>query len=315
MALATPSVPEAERRAIIASRLPHPVWPPQRLKIVAVDAESGEERVFDNDSGVDLVDAVAASCAVPGVWPPVTIGEHRYMDGGMRSITNADLAQDAERVLVVSLLNLEGAQSTLPQEVAQLEAGGSAGEGGVAGRGVGGGDRSECAGPRSAERDGAGRPRARAAGGDGVARILVWRKQHLTRAGGEWRGSSPLCLLLVLNADRSGRARHSVRRRGRSKRRWLDRRVVECFVMVFSFAAVLAVDKRSAARRVRCRERSARKARRPSTLCLPFEPVGNGSACRQPVTRENALSPHPDVPPLSDLHRCCRASPGLPALL
>ncbi|WP_219966459.1 patatin-like phospholipase family protein [Deinococcus irradiatisoli] len=126
MALATPSVPEAERRAIIASRLPNPVWPKQRLKIVAVDAESGEERIFDNDSGVDLVDAVAASCAVPGVWPPMTIGGHRYMDGGMRSITNADLAGGMGRVLVVSLLNLEGAQSTLPQEVAQLEAAGSA---------------------------------------------------------------------------------------------------------------------------------------------------------------------------------------------
>ncbi len=126
VALAASSVPEAQRRAIIASRLPHPVWPPQRLRIVAVDVHSGEERVFDNGSGVNLIDAVAASCAVPGVWPPVTIGERRYMDGGIRSITNADLAEGAGRVLVLSLMNLEGSHSTLPQEVAQLEAGGAA---------------------------------------------------------------------------------------------------------------------------------------------------------------------------------------------
>jgi NTE family protein len=47
---------------------------------------------FAKDSGVDLVDAVAASCAVPGVWPPVTIDGSRYIDGGVRSGTNADMA-------------------------------------------------------------------------------------------------------------------------------------------------------------------------------------------------------------------------------
>lgn len=126
MALSTSTVPEPQRRAIIASRLPNPAWPQQHLKIVAVDVHSGEERVFNNDAGVELVDAVAASCAVPGVWPPVSIGESRYMDGGMRSITNADLAEGAGRVLVLSLMNLEGAQSALPQEVARLEVTGSA---------------------------------------------------------------------------------------------------------------------------------------------------------------------------------------------
>jgi NTE family protein len=50
---------------------------------------------------VALVDAVAASCAVPGVWPPVAIGDRRYMDGGTRSMTNADLAAGAARVLIV----------------------------------------------------------------------------------------------------------------------------------------------------------------------------------------------------------------------
>jgi predicted acylesterase/phospholipase RssA len=47
--------------------------------------------------GVGLVDAVGASCAVPRVWPPVTIGERRFMDGGMRTVANADLARGYER--------------------------------------------------------------------------------------------------------------------------------------------------------------------------------------------------------------------------
>jgi NTE family protein len=57
---------------------------------------------FDASSGVDLVDAVGASCAVPGVWPPVTINGRRLMDGGMRSPANADLAAGYDRVVVVA---------------------------------------------------------------------------------------------------------------------------------------------------------------------------------------------------------------------
>src|SRR4051812_32776339 len=81
LALAAETAPEAERRAVIEARLPVHDWPEQRLVIVAVDAETGEPRRFDRASGVSLVDAVAASCAVPGVWPAVTIGGRRYVDG------------------------------------------------------------------------------------------------------------------------------------------------------------------------------------------------------------------------------------------
>ncbi|MBP2326196.1 NTE family protein [Kibdelosporangium banguiense] len=100
-ALAADTVPEADRRAAIASRLPSPDWPSRRLVIIAVDAETGEPRAFDNDSGVDLVDAVAASCAVPGVWPPVTIDGRRYVDGGVRSVDNVDYAAGAKRLVVL----------------------------------------------------------------------------------------------------------------------------------------------------------------------------------------------------------------------
>lgn len=107
-ALAAPTIPEAERRAIIESRLPVYTWPQQRLLIVAVDTATGEEYVIGRESGVSLVDAVAASCAVPGVWPPVTIAGRRYMDGGMRSATNADLANGYNRILILNPLG-EGA--------------------------------------------------------------------------------------------------------------------------------------------------------------------------------------------------------------
>jgi len=55
-----------------------------------VDVHDGSPKIFSKDSGVGLARAVASSCAVPGIFPPVTIDGHRYMDGGMRSLTNAD---------------------------------------------------------------------------------------------------------------------------------------------------------------------------------------------------------------------------------
>jgi NTE family protein len=101
-ALASRTVPEADRRKVIEERLPKPSWPDRRLLITAVDTETGDARVFDRDSGVALVDAVACSCAVPIVWPPMTVEGRRYMDGGMRSVANADLATGCERVVVLA---------------------------------------------------------------------------------------------------------------------------------------------------------------------------------------------------------------------
>ena len=95
-------MPEAERRAIIERRLLNRSWPETRLVIAAVDAETGEARNFDRDSGVSLLDAVAASCAVPLVWPPISIEGRRYIDGGVRSPANADLASGCERVVVLA---------------------------------------------------------------------------------------------------------------------------------------------------------------------------------------------------------------------
>ncbi|MFI2120531.1 patatin-like phospholipase family protein [Streptomyces sp. NPDC020299] len=128
VALGATTVPEPERRAVIESRLPVHLWPARALRIVAVDAGTGEPRVFDSACGVNLVDAVAASCAVPGVWPPVTIDGRRYVDGGVRSIANADYASGASRVLVV--VPMGGTEpfpsdAPLEQAVAQLRAQGA----------------------------------------------------------------------------------------------------------------------------------------------------------------------------------------------
>jgi NTE family protein len=101
-ALAARTVPEAKRREVIETRLRRRTWPERRLLVTAVDAETGEPRVFDRDSGVALADAVAASCAVPIVWPPITIQGRRYIDGGVRSIANADLATGCDRVVVLA---------------------------------------------------------------------------------------------------------------------------------------------------------------------------------------------------------------------
>ena len=101
-ALNAKTVPEAVRRAVIARRVPGRDWPARTLLVTAVDAESGELRIFDGSGGVALLDAVAASCAVPLVWPPITIDGRRYVDGGVRSVANADLAKGCNRVVVLA---------------------------------------------------------------------------------------------------------------------------------------------------------------------------------------------------------------------
>jgi NTE family protein len=85
----------------LAKRLPVHEWPPDgRLRLTAVDTANGEPVIWDG--GVPLVRAVAASCAVPCILPPVRVNGRRYMDGGVRSYTNADVANGADAVLVLA---------------------------------------------------------------------------------------------------------------------------------------------------------------------------------------------------------------------
>jgi NTE family protein len=120
-ALKASTVAEPLRRDVIAARLPSRSWPDRDLQIVAVDAASGEPRVFASGD-VDLVDAVAASCAVPGIWPPVSIEGRRYIDGGMRSASNADLATGCDDVLVIApMAELPMVAPDVKQRIDELE--------------------------------------------------------------------------------------------------------------------------------------------------------------------------------------------------
>nr|WP_218062986.1 patatin-like phospholipase family protein [Arthrobacter sp. SDTb3-6] len=120
------SVP-ARWRATVASRLSGLDWPQRRLLITAVDAQTGEPAVFDRHSGVDLVDAVAASCSSSTAHG---IGARQYIDGGYRRNENADLAAGCARVLVLSPFGGRtrhplGWGMQLAAQVGELRAGGS----------------------------------------------------------------------------------------------------------------------------------------------------------------------------------------------
>lgn len=115
-------------RETVSARLPSQEWPTNTVLLTAVDAASGEPVELDRHSGVELVDAVAASCAG---GPAYAIGARHYIDGGYRrSSENADLAAGCERVLVLSPLggrtrHPAGWRSDLAAQVEELRAGGS----------------------------------------------------------------------------------------------------------------------------------------------------------------------------------------------
>ncbi|MFF8409080.1 patatin-like phospholipase family protein [Streptomyces omiyaensis] len=138
LALRARTVDEATRRATVAARLGDVTdWPAAgRLRVTAVDAWNGALGVFTgggddggsgagsggssgtgtgtgagsgfafgaegSPDGVGLVDAVTASCAIPGAWPPATLAGRRWIDGGIHSTANAHLAAGWERVVVVA---------------------------------------------------------------------------------------------------------------------------------------------------------------------------------------------------------------------
>jgi NTE family protein len=114
------------RREIMAAQLPVQTWPARPVSIVALDAETGQRRVFDRSSGVSLVDAMIATTASFGA-PPALIDGHHYIDGGYHSSNNADLAVGFDEVIVLSLRAPPGALALVPLEesVATLEASGA----------------------------------------------------------------------------------------------------------------------------------------------------------------------------------------------
>lgn len=96
-------------------------WPERELRITAVDARTGKLEAFDAASGPTLFEAVAASCAVPVVWPPITLGGRRWMDGGSRSTTNVQLARGHRRVVAISPIpDAVGPHPSAPRQGAEL---------------------------------------------------------------------------------------------------------------------------------------------------------------------------------------------------
>jgi len=92
-----------ERLQVVQSRLVVQSFP-SKLKVTAVDALTGETHLFDSQSGISLEKAVAASGAVPGVWPSISINETEWIDGGMISSTNALLVRGHKKIVILSPL-------------------------------------------------------------------------------------------------------------------------------------------------------------------------------------------------------------------
>jgi NTE family protein len=123
LALDAPTGPEEPWVEGISAGLPGREWPPGRLLITAVNTLTAEFTAWDRDSGVPLDRAIAASCAVPCIAPPVTVNGARYMDGGVTSSTNADLARGASSVVVLDPIAGLRPREQLQAELAATGAG------------------------------------------------------------------------------------------------------------------------------------------------------------------------------------------------
>lgn len=102
----TPSV--AERYQQVALRIGGLQWSDRDLVVTAVDVATGRLVAFGprgEHPEVSLEDAVNASCSVPCVYPPIPIGDATYVDGGVRSGGNADLAAGFDPVVALTPLD------------------------------------------------------------------------------------------------------------------------------------------------------------------------------------------------------------------
>jgi NTE family protein len=124
LALQTPTVSEKIRRDVIEKRLPCHEWPTTPLVLTAIDARTGELVTWDAKSGIALIDAVASSCAVPSVWPCVSINGKKYYDGGLRNAANAFLASGHSEVIVIAP-QTTGLSPLIEEELRELRAAGS----------------------------------------------------------------------------------------------------------------------------------------------------------------------------------------------
>ena len=100
-------------------------WP-AGFRCTAIDTDTGDLVVWDQESGVPLLHAVASSCSIPMLFPTVTIKGRHYMDGGILNPLNATAAPPADVLLVLSCQPLgsrgAGAESALAASAATPDA-------------------------------------------------------------------------------------------------------------------------------------------------------------------------------------------------
>ena len=98
--ISTEPIKDTIRRAVSGTWPDHP-----RLWVIASNYATGERVVFGRPDAppAEIGDAVAASCAIPGFYRPVTIGGRRYVDGGVWSTSNLDILRGEGLDLVVCL--------------------------------------------------------------------------------------------------------------------------------------------------------------------------------------------------------------------
>jgi NTE family protein len=131
MALGAKTADESVFVDAIGSAMGVTDWPEQRLVATAVDALTGEFVTWSRESGAPLARAIASSCAVPGIFAPITVNGRRYVDGGVHSGTCADVALGHDFVIVVAPIGVrpEGiggvSRRALDKEVEQLRQSGA----------------------------------------------------------------------------------------------------------------------------------------------------------------------------------------------
>jgi NTE family protein len=124
LALTASTVDEVTRRSVIEARLPSHDWPSTPLVLTAIDADTGEFVTWDKHSNISLVDAVTSSCAVPSVWPCVSINGRKYFDGGLRNSVNGYLAAGYSHVTVIAPMT-GGSSPLVDEELDSLRADGA----------------------------------------------------------------------------------------------------------------------------------------------------------------------------------------------
>jgi NTE family protein len=130
VALLTKTIPEATFVARFAGMFGESAAWPERFACTAVNVRDGAFKMWTRVDGVALERAVASSCSVPAVFPPIALGDSLWMDGGVRSWTNADCAAGHRRVIVLAVVVPEQPARVTPaleRELAAIEsAGGTA---------------------------------------------------------------------------------------------------------------------------------------------------------------------------------------------